>query len=291
MKKEPQQFVMKPTPDGAPLKEEDNSHYQGIINEHLKFIEIQCRKAVRQKYGPLSGVGNDIGIENEALELNNTVLDKLREKNFRVLRKFKGNARVTTYITAIISNQAVDLIRKKKGRGREKERAKKIGDSGVKIYEKVFVEGVDTATAYEELKNKFGFKGTLKDMEAVVEKIKGKGKPADGQPVNAGIRSMETGEVIVADSRKNPEELVIEAQREEKLKEIINRVVSQLSGEERLILRMRFPVSEDEEPKDIGLISRLLGISKKAVYNRISRVLKKSRDMMVNSGVNVEDIF
>jgi RNA polymerase sigma factor (sigma-70 family) len=102
---------------------------------------------------------------------------------------------------------------------------------------------------------------------------------------------MDTGEVIIADSRKNPEELAIEAQREEKLAEIINAVVSQLSGEERLILRMRFPVSGDEEPKDIDRISRLLGISKKAVYNRVSRVLKKCRDMMVNSGVNFDDLF
>jgi len=298
MKKETQRFDMEPVADGESLKDEKNSYYQGIINEHLNFIEMQCRKAVTQKYRPLSGVGNDIGIENEALELNNTVLDKLREKNFRVLRKFKGNARVTTYITAIISNQAVDLIRRKKGRGREKERAKKIGDLGVKIYEMVFVAGVDNAAVHKELRDKFGFKGTMKDVETVVEKIKGKGKPAgghalleNGQSVKAGIRNMETGEVIVPDSRKNPEELVIEAQREEKLKEIINGVVSQLSGEERLILRMRFPVSGEEEPKDIDRISKLLGISKKAVYNRISRILKKCRDMMANNGVNVNDLF
>lgn len=291
MKKERQQFVMKPAPDVDPLRGEGNSYYQGIINEHLKFIEIQCRKAVMQNYGPLPGVDNDIGIENEALELNNTVLDKLREKNFRVLRKFKGNARVTTYITAIISNQAVDLIRRKKGRARKKERAKKIGDLGLKIYEMVLVEGMDTSTAYGELKNKFGFKGTLEDMETSVKKIKGKGKPAGEQPFKAGIRNLETGEVIVADPRKNPEELTIEAQREEKLKEIINEVVSQLSGEERLILRMRFPVSEDEAPKDIDRISGLLGISKKAVYHRVSRVLKKCREMIVNHGVNFNDIF
>lgn len=291
MKKEMQQLVMKPASDRDPLNGEDNSYFQGIINEHLKFIEIQCHKAVTQNYGFLSGVDNDIGVENEALELNNTVLDKLRERNFRVLRNFKGNARITTYITAIISNQAVDLVRKKKGRGREKERAIKIGDLGVKIYDMVVAAGMDTATAYEELKDKSGFKGTLRDMEALVEKIKGKKKPAGDQPAKTGIRSMDTGEVIIADSRKNPEELAIEAQREEKLAEIINAVVSQLSGEERLILRMRFPVSGDEEPKDIDRISRLLGISKKAVYNRVSRVLKKCRDMMVNSGVNFDDLF
>jgi len=298
MKKETERFTIKPAPGENISSREDGSHYQGIIHNHIKFIELQCRNIVMKNYGALPPAQNDIAIENEVLELNNIVLDKLKEENYKVLKQFKGNASISTYITAIISHKAVDLIRKKKGRGREKERAKKYGDLGEKIYRMVFVERMNISTAYSELKEKFDFKGTPEDIDALVEKIRGKGRLAAGHSsspgnhvIKQGKQSSETGEVMIADTGNNPEDVIIEAQREKKVKEVIDKIVSQLKGEERLILRMRFPAAEDEKPKDIDRIARLLGISKKAVYNRISRILKRCREMMINNGVDFDDLF
>jgi RNA polymerase sigma factor (sigma-70 family) len=298
MKKGTQRATPEPVTGQDDLTPKDTDYYKDIINKHIKFIEIQCGKAVKQNYSSLSFANNEISIENEALELNNIVLDKLKENNYKVLRQFKGNAMISTYITAVISHKAVDLIRKKKGRGREKERAKKIGDLGEKIYDLIFLQKLKTSTAYAELKDESGYNGTLEELEAIVAKIKGKGRleritPADqgNRVIMEGVRNINTGEVIIADTRKNPEELIIEAQKEEKLKEVLAKILSQLKGEERLILRMRFPVFEDEKPQDIGRISGLLGVSKKAVYNRIGRVLNKCRDMMINSGVDFDDLF
>lgn len=300
MKKETQRFVPEPVnlTGKRAINRHENSYYKNLINEQLTFIEIQCRKAVKQKYNLLAPFDNDITIENEALELNNIVLDKLRDKDYKVLKQFKGNARITTYITAIISNQAVDLIRKKKGRAREKERARKFGDLGEKIYDMILVEGLSPSHAYDELKSEFNFNGSLEDLQSIVEKIRGRGRLERGaasasgsRVVKEGERNIETGELIIADTRKTPEDSVIEAQRDEKIKEVLTGIISQLKGEERLMLRMRFPFSENEEAKDIDQIARLLGVSKKAVYNRISRVLKKCREMIINSGVNFDDLF
>mgnify|MGYP003934770699 CR=1 FL=1 len=298
MKKETGPFTANPTAGENMSGREDDNHYQGIIHRHIKFIESQCRKIIMKNYGSFSSAQNDIAIENEILELNNIVLDKLKEKNYKVLKQFKGNASISTYITAIISHKAVDLIRKKKGRGREKERAKKYGDAGERIYQMVFVDRMNISAAYSELKEKFDFDGTPEDIEAIVEKIRGKGRLDTSTPssqgnrlIKQGVRSIETGEVIIADTGNNPEDLLMESRREKKVKEAIDKIVSQLKGEERLILRMRFPAAVDEKPQDIDRIARLLGISKKAVYNRISRTLKRCRDMLINSGVNFDDLF
>ena len=248
MKKETGRFTAKPTVGVNISSREDDNHYQDIIHKHITFIELQCRKIIMKNYGSFSSAQNDIAVENEILELNNIVLDKLKEKNYKVLKQFKGNASISTYITAVISHKAVDLIRKKKGRGREKERAKKYGDTGERIYRMVFVDRMSISAAYSELKEKFDFDGMPEDIEAIVEKIRGKGRletgdsSSQGNPlIKQGVRSIETGEVIIADTGNNPEDVIIETQREEKVKEVIDKILSQLKGEERLILRMRFP--------------------------------------------------
>ncbi|MCK4766045.1 MAG: sigma-70 family RNA polymerase sigma factor [Candidatus Aminicenantes bacterium] len=284
--------ILKPVPGGKVPDGPEDAYYNGIIKEHIEFITSRSRKAVGQMWD-----GN-IVVENEALELANKILDKLKEKNYKILKQFKGKAKLSTYITAVISNQAVDLVRRKKGRGREKERAKKIGVWGERIYELIFAAGLEIPAAYSELKSKSGFSGSMDEVESIAAKIKGKRIPPGEIPspqgnrlVQDGTRDMETGEFIIADTQSNPEDITIETQRLKKLKEVTGSIISQLKGEERLILRMRFPVSEGEKPKEIEQIAGLLGISKKAVYNRLSRVLAKCRDKITRAGVKLDDLF
>jgi DNA-directed RNA polymerase specialized sigma24 family protein len=47
----------------------------------------------------------------------------------------------------------------------------------------------------------------------------------------------------------------------------------------------------DEKPKEIDQIAQLLGLTKKAVYNRLGRVLKKCRDLIIDSGIKYHDLF
>ncbi len=161
---------------GAENKPLDEAQYKNIINENFDYIEKQCFNAVRLRLKDFASKDTGINIENEALELSNRVLDTLQKDNYRVLRGFKGNARITTYITAIISRQAVDLIRKKLGRGREKERAKELGDIGLHLYQRVLKDGCPLPGVFRELQNDNGFTGSLEDLEAMVQKIKGKRK-------------------------------------------------------------------------------------------------------------------
>ncbi len=273
------------------------TYYRDLINEYIQFIEVQCRRAIGKKWDAGAGSETDIDSENESLELFNRVLDKLKEKNYRVLKQFKGQSKVSTYLTAIISNQAVDLIRRKKGRGREKERAMKYGPLGEKIYQAVFASGKDISTAYNELSSQGVFNGSLKEFHTIIEKIKGKGRLAvldtnmDNPVVKEGKQSITTGELIIVDTHSNPEELMIQEGQEQKRKEILSQLLSNLKGEERLIIRMRFPTGRDEKPKEIEQIAELLGISKKAVYNRISRLLTRCRELLTQNGVQIDDLF
>ena len=282
----------------------NKDNYKKIINAHFEFIEKQCLKAVRLRLGENSSAEIALNIENETLELSNLVLDTLQRDNYRVLREFKGNSRLTIYITAIISHQAVDLIRKKLGRDREKERAKEFGDVGLLVYQRVIKDGYPLSNVFEELRTNSGFSGSMEELEAIVQKIKGKGKnpgislpngwdsAANGSVVKKGtFIGADKNELVIPDNRSDPQEIVMENQRKRKMDEVIEDIIAQLNGEERLLLRMRFPFGEDETPQTVAQVSNVLGITQKAVYKRMTRLLKKCKDRLDREGVAINDLL
>ena len=276
--------------DQSPFNEE---YYQDIINEHFQFIEKQCFKAVRLKLGDRISPGNALNIENEALELSNRVLDTLRQNNYRVLKEFKGNAQLTTYLTAIISRQAVDLIRKKLGRGREKERAKELGDTGLILYQRVIKDGYSPQEVFDQLRNKAGGPGSLEELEAMLRKIKGRnpgGDCNDSSVVKNGT-SIAGEEYVIPDTQNDPQAIFMEKQRNREIDEAIQGIIAQLSGEERMLLHMRFPFPGDEKPKSVEQIAAVLGITSKAVYKRIARLIKKCRAQLHRQGVTVNELL
>jgi len=263
-----------------------NTSFRDIINEYLSYIEKQCRKAVEKTIPPTCGEAGEISIENEALELFNRVLDKLQANDFKILAQFKGDSKLSTYLSAIISRQAVDMIRQKRGRSREKERARAMGPLGEQIFKMVFQNGMTPQSVLEELVGQFGDRITLEKVETIVSKIKGRERlDHTGGDIQAGKMDPGTGQVQVTDPGQGPEEVVMAEVRRDNIQTAVGEVIKQLKGEERLLLRMRFPPG-DNEPLEIDKISRILGVSPKAVYNRLSRLLKKCRDLMLKNGVN-----
>lgn len=291
---------MKVLNGGAAHYPTNEEYYQNIINEHFEFIEKQCYKAVRLKLGDHLSPVISLNIENEALELSNQVLDILRQDNFRVLREFKGNAQLTTYLTAIISRRAVDMIRKKLGRGREKERAKDLGNIGLLLFQRVVKDGHPLRDVYDELRADGNFPGALEELEAMLRKIKGKNPgghqpgPANGNNGNSVVKngtSINEEEYVIPDTKSDPQALLMEKQRQQEIHRVIREMIAPLSGEERLLLRMRFPVHEDEKPGSVEQIANALGVTPKAVYKRITRLMKKCRQQLDSRGIGINELL
>ena len=281
---------------GAKIAMEENTSFQKIINDHFPLIERQCFNAVKHQLKYHGAFNNPLNIENETLELSNQVLDTLQHDDYRVLRQFKGDAKLSTYITTIIARQAVDLVRKKLGRSREKERAQKFGKIGMIIYEKIILQGCSPGEIYPALKSIEGISLSLDEVETIAEKIKGKKTSLtfsndDNPVVKNGAIVNEDGDYIIPDKKSNPEELLIEEQRKQKLGEVVKDIIAQLNGEERIILRMRFPANDEEKPGKVEQIATVLGISKKAVYKRIARILNKCKNLLAQKGVAINDLL
>ncbi len=271
-----------------------------MVRENLEYIEIQCRRAVRVQLSKLPSTHSeefDILIENESLELSNRVLDKLKEKDFQILRQFQGKSKLTTYLSAIISRQAVDMVREKKGRIREKERAAAMGKIGEKVYNIVFRQGLSIV----EVQKDFLHRGLPVPTDGVlleaIDKIKGSaGIPSDGNDIKKGFLSSVDGggesfEIVVPDTGSNPEKLFIDTKKREEVERVFGDLMDGLSGEERLILRMRFGFDEEDTPKKIPEIASVLNIDEKAVYKRIGNILAKCRKTLSLQGVDINELF
>jgi len=234
--------------DNELIQPGDNADYQKTVIDYLKFIEHQCFRVIRQQLKNLQDLNVRENIENEAIELSNLVIDTLQKDNYKVLRQFKGNSKLTTYITAIIARKAVDQIRKKRGRNRREE--ENIPRSNV-------MPGPDTVV-------KEGFLIHSEDMEE---------------------------NVVIPDTTNNPEKIFMDSESNEKQTAAIREVIDELDGEERLILRMRFPDNEEEKTGRIDRIAHAVGVSEKAVYKRISKIMEKCRNLLKEKGVTANDFM
>ena len=65
----------------------------------------------------------------------------------------------------------------------------------------------------------------------------------------------------------------------------------QKTGEERFILRLRFPATDDVEPLPVREIAALLGQTDKAVDNRLRRILLRCRETLLRQGLFLDDLI
>ena len=264
--------------------ERNHSGYEDLLNSHLEFIESQCKRAI-QHMAMRSGRFSDIQLENDSLELFNQAIDLIRQDDFAFIRRFDHRSRLTTYLTAMISRKAVDLVRRKRGRSRARERAQAHGRLGMQLFQKIFARGMGVPAAIQELLSETNPSLLPDQVRDVATHIIGK----DGIPAPIVIRLPQAEEDNIA-SGHSPEWTALEADRRKRILDAIQQLDFQLTGRERLLLKLRFPVEPEAGTRPAGEIAITLGISRKAVYRRLDRLLEKCRGIITDSGMNAADL-
>jgi RNA polymerase sigma factor (sigma-70 family) len=274
-----------PPPEGPP-------DYARLIVDHLSYIELQCRKAADSSCTWRS----DADIDNETDQLVTEVLDHLKSDDFKVLRNFRGSSKLTTYLNTVISNLVIDIIRTRKGRSRARERASAIGPVGELLHNMVYGLSYTLADAHGHLVLSHGISESEDDLRDMLVQIRGNDGAThamiSGWPCH-GREMLVDGEVevIVPDPAKNSEEIMVDNQREKRREQAIAAMQEGLSGEERFILRLRIPPTDDEEPRSVREIAALLGQTEKAVDNRLRRILLRCREMLLSQGFSLDDLI
>jgi RNA polymerase sigma factor for flagellar operon FliA len=274
-----------PAPEGTP-------DYARLIVDHLPFIEKQCRRAADSS----SGFRSNTDVDNETDLLLTEVIDHLKADNFKVLRDFRGAAKLTTYLTSVISHFVVDHIRSRKGRSRAAERARELGPLAEQLHKLVCGLGYTLADAHGHLLLSHGIDTSEDHLREMLQKIQGKDAVTSAVTATWPYQGREVlvdgdSEIIVPDPAKGADELLIDNQQEQKRTEALSILMDGLSGEERFILRLRFPTSESDTAHSIREIALLTGHTEKATDNRLRRILLTCREKLLRRGLSLDDLI
>jgi hypothetical protein len=84
----------------TPPLSEATPDYARLIVDHLSFIERQYRRTFEFP----GSYRSEAAVDNDADHSLTEVLDHLKADDFKAPREFRGTAKLTTYLTTVISN-------------------------------------------------------------------------------------------------------------------------------------------------------------------------------------------
>ncbi|HDP94806.1 MAG TPA: sigma-70 family RNA polymerase sigma factor [Candidatus Aminicenantes bacterium] len=268
-----------------PFHDNASRESRDLLNHHLDFIQSRCKLAIQcQAAGSRTLPGIDL--ENESLELFNLVIDRIRKNDYAVIRRFDRRARFTTYLTTLIARQAVERIRRRKGRTRTRERAESLGRLGIRLFEKIVSQGLGVPDALREMMHESLPGMTEQRLTQMANHILGQ----RSMPPTV-IISMGEMPDCPEPSGVTPESAAFEKERQARITAAVSLLRSRLSGTEWLLLRLRFPPDPRSPARKASEIASLMGISRKAVYRRLDRLLPHCRTILRKAGIDFCDLF
>jgi RNA polymerase sigma factor for flagellar operon FliA len=210
----------------------------------------------------------------EAEDFSSELKLKLLENDYAVLRKFKGDSLLGTYLTTVVTRAFLDFRIQRWGRWRPSAAAEALGPVAIRLEELVYKDGWSFDQACEILRINYRVKASRRELEEIWKRL----------PPRTP-RRME-GEDPLQDlpaPEERPEEKILEEdlrKTRDRVNAALRRVLQQLPSEDRLLIRLGVL----EEIKIVN-VARSLDLEQKPLYRRLERILKGLRSDLEREGV------
>lgn len=244
----------------------DRLNAEAVFLQHLGWIENVASIACRRN-----------AWATEAEDFAAWAKMRMMEDDYAVLRKFRGESEVKTFITTVVVRYFHGYSRERRGRWRSSAVAERLGPPARELEMLVRRDGYRLAQAGEKLRT--AGHTTLSDMELarLLARI----------PERAPLRPVEVGAeplLGAADRGSRADERVAaaeaEAQRKD-LKEALDRALRELTPSERMIVLLHF-----RDGRTVAHIARTLGLEQKPLYREIPRLRERLRDRLAAEGMS-----
>jgi RNA polymerase sigma factor (sigma-70 family) len=261
----------------------DQLNPEAILVEHLGYIEKFATTTCRQN--GLHGA--------DAEDFISWLKIRLIENDFAVIRKFRGESKITTYLSMVVTRQLYAYLREQHGRWRPSAAAEKLGPPADALEELVYRDGYSLPQAAEKLRTEG--RTSLSDPELAHllarlperQPMRPKEVSLDRQPMSPGEES--SAPVIEPEASARADDLVNEAETRERhgdFHERLARVMAQLTPEERFIVRLYF-----QEDHSVADVARALKVDQKPLYRRIPRIRERLRQLLEREGISSPDFL
>lgn len=205
---------------------------------------------------------------------------KVVEGDYAVLRSFRGECALKTYLATVVVQRFHEWVRERHGRWRPSAAALRIGPPAPELEALIYRDRCKLTEAAERLRN--AGRTTASDVELA--------RMLAALPMRSPVRPSEVGDAALAshsaaqraDGRVRAAEL--EAERATLLS-ALDQALAALETEDALIVRLRFG-----DGRSVADIARGLGLDQRMLYRRLNRLRDHLRATMEASGVSRADV-
>lgn len=245
---------------------------EALFLEHLHWIDRVASVACARH-----------GIRGaEAEDFASWMRMKLMENNYAVLRRFRGESQVKTYLATVVARSFFDYVRTHQGEWRSSAAAKRLGAPAEDLERLVYRDGYTLQQAGEVLRT--SGRTSLSDAELA--------RLLASLPVRSPLRPVvELRPDVVLNATAGDaraDERVVAAESEARRAEVMNaldRALAKLEPEDQLIVRMHF-----RDGLTLAAVARALDVEQKPLYRRVERLRSRLRTLLGNSGLREDDV-
>jgi RNA polymerase sigma factor for flagellar operon FliA len=252
----------------GPLTE--RADLEAAVAEHAAWIG-QCAAHVARRHGLRP---------DDAEEFGSWVRARIVARDYEVLRKFRGDSSLRTYLAVVVSTFFRDFRAERWGRWRPSAAAQRIGPPAPSLESLVCRYGYSLSAAGELLRTRG--ETAMSDAELARLLARLPNRPPL-RPVQVGSAVLET---TSASHQADAEVKAAESERERgRVYALLARSLEGLSAEDRAMVRMYF-----WEGMTIAAIAVSMGCDAKPLYRRMDRVKARLRGELETAGLRGAEV-
>jgi RNA polymerase sigma factor (sigma-70 family) len=208
----------------------------------------------------------------EAEEFSSYVWLKMVEGEQRIFRGFRGRCSLRTFLTTVVHRLFLDFRNQAWGKWRSCAEARRLGENAVELDRLISRDGHSLESALEILQRRRGI-ASHAELLAFAGRIRARQRPRqEGEEA-----------LHVLPSATRADERILEREGMAELRKAtgsLARALRKLSGQDRMILRMRY-----QDGLTVRKIASVLGIDDRRLYRRLEQCLARLRATLEGEGV------
>jgi RNA polymerase sigma factor for flagellar operon FliA len=248
----------------------ERDDYEALFLAHLPFIDRA-----------LDAVGRVLGLRGaDAEEFASWARERLWEGDYQILRKWRGESRLTTYLTTVITTLGREFRVKRWGRWRPSAAAQREGPLAIRLETLVYRDGLRLEEAAELLRTRGETDASDRDLAALLARLPARARARRGDDREVPIEGIAAP--LAADDDVTAEEH--ETERRHAYRAMFD-ALRRLDPQEQIVIRMHYL-----EGRSLADVARALDVPQKPLYRLKDRALETLARQVEAAGVTRDQV-
>ena len=248
--------------------ERSRDEAESLLLDNLNLVEGLSRRVASRK-GLRADEVEDFGAWAKL---------KLVQDDYRILRRYRGDASLGGFLTTVLLRLALDYVREKRGKWRPSKAAQRAGRVAILLETLIHRDGLEVEEAITQLRLNYDVELSAQELREMAAKQRR--TPRRRFEGEESIEQMEAPRR--ADERVDGSEIAEVAGR---AAQGLREAVGKLKPEDGLIVRLLF---EDGFP--VSKVARQLSLEQRKLYTRRDAILRGLRRDLEASGIDSQDV-